>query len=72
MHREGEIWIAMLQAFFLCSHHSVSPFLTVYYSAGLVTAWQLRDTYFSHKAMTCINIILKKFNHESSKVTLIQ
>lgn len=45
MHRAGKIWIAMPQAFFLCSYHSVSPSQTLYFSAGLVIAWQLRDTY---------------------------
>lgn len=34
MHRAGESWIVMLQAFFLCSHHSLSPSLTLYFSTG--------------------------------------
>lgn len=33
---------------------------------ALLIAWQLRDTYFSHEVMTCINITLKK-NNQSLK-----
>ena len=65
MHGAGKIWVATPQAFFLCSYHSVSPFLTLYSFTGLVIACNLRDTSVSHKVMTCINIIMerKKSHH---------
>lgn len=66
MHRAGKIQIAMPQAFFLCSHHSVSPSpLTLYSSTSLVIAWQLGDTSVLHKVMTCINILRKKKKKKS-------
>lgn len=60
MHGAGKIQVATPQAAFLCSQHSVSPFLTLYPFTGLVIAWNLRDTSVSHKMMTCVNIIMGK------------